>query len=203
MKLYGCKGCGSAAVEVMLQMAGLEYEYVDAIQWSPYQRHADLEQLNPLGQVPVLVFDDASMMTESAAMLLTLAERVPGMIPTDPHQRTAFYRWMIFIPANLYSVFAFRDFPARWVEGESQQAEFRDKTGERLREYWRVLEASLKPAPYVLGGNMTALDVYLAMVAKWSPGRQWIREHCPKLIVSIELTEQHPVVKSVWEKNFV
>ena len=184
-------------------MAGLEYEYVDAIQWSPYQRHADLEQLNPLGQVPVLVFDDASMMTESAAMLLTLAERVPGMIPADPHQRTAFYRWMIFISANLYSVFAFRDFPARWVEGESQQAEFRDKTGERLREYWRVLEASLKPAPYVLGGNMTALDVYLAMVAKWSPGRKWIREHCPKLIVSIELTEQHPVVKSVWEKNFV
>ena len=50
---------------------------------------------------------------------------------------------------------------------------------------------------------MTALDVYLAMVAKWSPGREWIREHCPKLIASIELTEQHPVVKSVWEKNFV
>jgi len=202
MKLYGCKGCGSAAVEVILQLAGVEYEFVDAIQSTPYQRHADLERLNPLGQVPVLVLDDGSVMTESAAMMLYFAEQVPGLIPTVPAQRAAFYRWMIFVPANMYAVFAFRDFPQRWVEGEAAQLAFRDKTTDRLKEYWRQLENELRPHPYLLGEAISALDIYVAMLSKWSPGRQWIRENCPKLIHAVDLTEQHPVVKAVWEKNF-
>jgi GST-like protein len=202
MKLYGCKGCGSAAVEVILQLADVEYEFVDAIQWTPYQRHADLERINSLGQVPVLVFDDGSVMTESAAMMLYFAEKVPGMIPTEAAARAAFYRWMIFVPANMYAVFAFRDFPQRWVDGEALQVAFRDKTTERLKEYWRLLESELQPQPYLLGAAISALDIYVAMLSKWSPGRQWIRDNCPKLISAVDKTEQHPVVKAVWEKNF-
>ncbi len=52
MKLYGCKDCGSAVAEVILQLAIVDYEFIDAIQWTPYQRHPDLEKINPLGQVP-------------------------------------------------------------------------------------------------------------------------------------------------------
>ncbi len=202
MKLYGCKGCGSVAVEVMLQLAGAKYDYIDAIQWSPYQRHPDLEALNPLGQIPVLVFDDGTVMTESAAMMLYFAERVPGMIPTSPAARAAFYRWMIFVPANMYAIYAFRDFPQRWVGSDAEQTAFREKTTERLKDYWRVLESSIVPGPYLLGDSMSALDVYVAMLAKWSPGRQWVRDNCPNLIAAIDKTEQHPVVKAVWEKNF-
>ena len=42
MKLYGSKGCGSAVVEVMLQFAGIKYEFIDAITWEPFSHHADL-----------------------------------------------------------------------------------------------------------------------------------------------------------------
>jgi GST-like protein len=202
MKLYGCKGCGSAAVEVLLQMANVEYEFIDAIQWSPFQRHPDLETLNPLGQVPVLVMTDGTVMTESAAMLLYFAELVPGMIPDADQARAVFYRWMVFVPANLYAVFAFRDFPARWVEGEEAQNAFREKTNQRLREYWLILESQLNPHPYLLGAEMTALDLFLAMCSRWGPGRAWITENCPKITASVLLTEQHPVVKKVWERNF-
>jgi GST-like protein len=202
MKLYGCNGCGSAVVEAILQMAKVDYEFVDAIQWTPYKRHADLEKLNPLGQVPVLVFDDGAVMTESAAILQYFAEQIPGMVPSEPKQRAQFLRWLAFIPANVYAVFPFRDFPARWVDDESEQKAFREKTTLRLREFWTILENSLSPAPYVLGAQMTALDLYLAMVSRWSPGREWITNSCPKIIPAILLTEQHPVVAKVWEKNF-
>jgi GST-like protein len=202
MKLYGCNGCGSAVVEAILQMGKIEYEFVDAIQWQPYQRHPELEKLNPLGQVPVLLFDDGSVMTESAAILLYFAEKIPGMIPTESTQRAKFLRWMMFIPANLYAVFPFRDFPARWIDGEEEQKKFREKTTLRLREFWAILEGALSPSPYALGARMTALDLYLAMVSRWSPGRQWIADHCPKLASAVLLTEQHPIVALVWEKNF-
>ena len=64
MKLYGCKGCGSAAVEVMLQLAQIDYEYIDAIEWEPLKHHPDLTALNPMQQVPTLVLDDGTVMTE-------------------------------------------------------------------------------------------------------------------------------------------
>jgi GST-like protein len=202
IKLYGCKGCGSVVVEAILQMAKIPYEFVDAIQWEPYKRHADLEKLNPLGQVPVVQFDDGTVLTESAAILLYFAEKMPDMIPTEPMQRASFLRWLMFIPANLYAIFPFRDFPARWINEENEQKAFREKTTLRLREFWVILEYNLSPSPYALGARMTALDLYLAMVSRWSPGRQWITENCPKITASVVLTERHPIVASVWEKNF-
>ncbi len=184
-------------------MANIDYEFIDAIRWEPFERHGDLVKLNPLGQVPVLLMDDGRVMTESAAICIFLAEKVPGLIPTDEKQRAEFFRWMIFIPANMYALYQFRDFPARWLNGPEAQAEFREKTEARLREYWEVLESRLNPAPYVLGDTMTALDIYLAMMSRWAPGRKWLEQHCPKIISAVLKTETHPVIKNVWEKNFV
>jgi GST-like protein len=202
MKLYGCKGCGSAAIEALLQMGGIGYDYVEAVQWQPFKHHEDLLRLNPLAQVPTLLLDDGSVMTESAAIMLWLCEKQPSLMPADPAQRAQFYRWMIFLPANLYAVFAFRDFPAKWVDGDDAQAAFRAKTSQRLQDYWLIMERSLRTSPYLLGETMSALDVYVAMMSRWTPGRPWFAENCPALMQAVALTEQHPVVAAVWEKNF-
>jgi GST-like protein len=96
----------------------------------------------------------------------------------------------------------FRDFPAKWVDGEAAQKDFRERCAERLKEFWLQLESAFAPAPYLFGKEMSALDVYLAMMSRWSPGRKWIEEHCPKLMGAVALTEQHPVVARAWERNF-
>ncbi len=202
MKLFGCKGCGSTVVEAALQMAGLEYEYVEAITWEPFSHHPDLVKANPLKQVPTLVLDDGSIMTESAAILLWLCERLPELVPKDPAARAQFYRWMVFVPANMYALAPFRDFPSKWIDDESAQKVFRERTTERLHDFWRQLETELTPAPYVLGKDLSALDLYLAMVSRWWGGRKWVPENCPKLTAAIALTEKHPVIAKVWEKNF-
>jgi len=202
MKLYGCPGCGSAAVEVMLQLAKLDYEYIKATPWEPDDKVDELRRLNPLAQVPTLVLDDGSVMTESAAIILWLCERMPELVPPQPAARAQFYRWMVYVPGNLYAVFAFRDSPGHWVEGEAAQAAFKDKLTDRLKHFWTIIEAQLNPAPYALGAQLTALDIYLAMVSRWTPGRKWFVEACPKLAAAISLVEQHPVVAAVWKRNF-
>ena len=202
MKLYGCKGCGSTVVEAMLQLAGLEYEYIEAVSWEPFSHHEDLVRLNPLKQVPTLVLDDGSVMTESAAIILWLCERLPQLVPQDAAARAQFYRWMIYVPANMYALAPFRDFPAKWIDEEAAQKRFRERTTERLHELWRQLETELQPAPYVLGADMSALDLYLAMVSRWWGGRKWVPENCPRLAAAIALTETHPVIAKVWENNF-
>lgn len=202
LTLYGSRGCGSAVVEVMLAFAGLEYDYVDAIQWEPFKHHEDLEKVNPLKQVPTLVLPDGSIMTESGAILLWLCEKMPAMMPADAAARAQFYRWIVFVPANLYAIYPFRDFPAKWVDGEAAQKAFRERCNERLKAFWLQLESAFRPSPYLLGAEMGALDIYLAMMSRWAPGRPWLNEHCPKIMSAVLLTEKHPVVKKVWEKNF-
>lgn len=202
LKLFGSPGCGSAVVEVILQMANEPYEYVQTSFWDQNEHFDALKKANPQVKVPTLVFDDGTVMTESAAIVIYFAEKVPGLIPADPIKHAAFLRWMLFIPANIYAMFDIGDEPSRWVDGEATQKALKEKSVEKQKLFWGLIEENLSPAPYVLDETMTALDVYIAMVSRWRPGRDWFKANCPKLATAVALTEQHPVVASVWEKNF-
>ena len=59
-------------------------------------------RLNPAGKIPVLVDGDL-VLTESAAIVLYLAEKYPakGLIPTDLKQRAQAYRWLMFAVTEL------------------------------------------------------------------------------------------------------
>jgi glutathione S-transferase len=53
---------------------------------------------NPTGKVPALVEDDGTVMWESGAILVHLAERDPLhlLLPTEPHLRAEVFRWLFF-----------------------------------------------------------------------------------------------------------
>jgi glutathione S-transferase len=48
----------------------------------------------------------------------------------------------------------------------------------------------------------TVLDVYAAMVSRWRPGRERIREVAPRAVAAAERAEAHPVVGPVFARNF-
>ncbi len=66
--VYGRKGTGSVPVEATLLLLGEPYEVVER---GPFE---DRPAGNPLQQIPVLVLPDGQMMTESAAILIPLAD---------------------------------------------------------------------------------------------------------------------------------
>ena len=63
------------------------YRVPRASTWEPdsaqQQRQPQPQQVNPLGQTPPLLFDDGSVMTESAAVLIEPGPRhpAPGLVP--------------------------------------------------------------------------------------------------------------------------
>jgi len=203
--LYGCRGCGSAVVEVLLERAGAEFEYHDVEPWKPGPATDALKAINPLGQVPTLKLADGTIMTESAAMIVALDDAYPDarILPAagDPRRALAL-RWIVFIAGNMYPAISVGDFPERWVHSDAARAELKEGAVERLKAYWTMLEQAFHPAPYLLGGEMTALDVYAAMLARWRPGRAWIDKHCRRVAAAIALTEQDPTVAHVWTRNF-
>jgi GST-like protein len=205
VELYGCRGCGSAVVEVLLERAGVEFEYHDVQPWEPGPATDALKAINPLAQVPTLKLADGTIMTESAAMIVALDDTYPGahVLPAagDP-QRSLALRWIVFIAGNMYPAISVGDFPERWVNSDAARAELKEGAVERLKAYWTMLEQAFHPAPYLLGSQMTSLDIYAAMLSRWRPGRAWVDKHCRCVATAIALAEQDPVVARVWARNF-
>ena len=98
----------------------------------------------------------------------------------SPAQLAAFYRWFIFIPANLYPALTVGEFPARFVhvpadagvESKSVESWIADGAFARMGDMWRIMEKNmprdLGSGRFVLGtDHPTFLDVLLAMVAHY------------------------------------
>jgi len=205
IELYGCRGCGSAVVEVVLERAGVPFAYHEVKFREPGATTKALKAINPLAQVPTLKLADGTIMTESAAIIIMLDASYPAariLPPAGDPRRALALRWIVFIAGNMYPAISVYDFPERWVKSDAARAELKDGAVERLKAYWTILEQALKPAPYLLGGEMTALDVYAAMLSRWEPGRAWVDEHCPRVASALALAEQDPIVARVWERNF-
>src|SRR6266849_297721 len=135
--LYGAKGSGSAAIEAALCIAGLPFRWVEAASWEPSAGLEELKRVNPLAQIPTLVLDDGTVMTESAAILIWLGLRYPqgGLLPAEPAQAI---RGLVFIAANCYAAIGVIDYPKRFcADCDDATAErIRAGTKARLHQYW-------------------------------------------------------------------
>lgn len=203
MELHGCKGCGSVVVEALLELAGASFTR-SIFDWEDCAAWDRLRAINPLAQVPTLVLDDGTVLTESASIALWIAGRYPDaqLLPEAVSARALAYRWIVSFAINVYVPIIVGDFPERWVDGEAAQASLKEHALQRLKDAWLAFEERIEPSPYLLGATLSALDVYVAMISRWRPGRAWIVEHCPKAIVAVAETERDPVVAAVWARNF-
>jgi GST-like protein len=203
--LLASKGCGSAVVEACLAVSGLPHTVEEVEHGRPGPARDRLLALNPLGQVPTLLLPDGSVMTESAAMALHLAEQAPGTglapAPDDP-ERPAFLRWLAFLVGAVYPSFTYGDEPSRYVSGEAAQAELRAGTDACCQRCWRIAEDALSPRPWFLGERFSALDLYVSVMSRWRPRRAWFAEHCPKLHAIALRVDGDLRVAGVWARNY-
>ena len=117
--VYGAKGAGSVMVEAALTLLDLPYEVVESAILSGRHEDERLAVVNPLRQVPALVLPSGEVMTESAAILIWLADNHPEarLAPTMAAlTRPAFLRWMAFVSSAIYALFWIRDDLSRLVD---------------------------------------------------------------------------------------
>ena len=203
-RLLGCKGCGSAIVEAAFAVAKLplDYEEVDYSAGSPTR--ARLLEVNPLGQVPSLVLPDGRLMTESLAMIHYLNDLAPaaGLVPAAGKPgRAEFLRWSTFLVAALYPTYTYGDEPAKWVEDTKGAKQLRESTDRHRQALWQQVEEAAG-APWFLGERMSALDLYVAVMTHWRPGRKWFVANTPKLMAIAEKAAATPQVAAVIAKSF-
>ena len=204
MRLFGEPGWGSAIVEAQLDWYGFDYEFerVGDLFKSAESRQR-LAAVNPLAQVPTLVLADGTVLTESAAITLRLAE-ITGrdtLVPahSDP-ARAALLRWLVFLVANVYPTYTYGDEPARFVDGEEAQRSFKSHVDAYAKKLYAVLEG-VAGAPWFLGERFSALDIYLCVMTRWRPKREWFSTNTPNLAAIAARTEQVPQLVACWGRN--
>lgn len=205
MILYGRPGWGSVMVEAQLALLGIDHRYepVDDLFKSAPAR-AGLEKVNPLAQVPTLVLADGTVMTESAAITLHLADitgRDDCVPPADAPERARFLRWLIFLVANVYPTFTYADDPARFVTLEAAHGGFRASVDDHAKRLYGILEDEAG-APWFLGERFSALDIYIGAMNRWRPGRDWFAANAPRLAAIAGRVHELPALRAVWARNF-
>lgn len=200
MELIGSLGCGSIIVEMALALTGLPCRLTDLPYLEEGPARARLLSFNALGQVPTLVLEDGTVMTESAAILLYLDDRPPaaGLAPRPGAPgRAAFLNRLVLLVAAIYPTFTYGDDPARWtLPGEAADT-LRRRTDAARAALFLAWEAAAGPGPHAAGAAMTALDLYLVAMTQWRPRRPWFEAHAPALTAFADRAAQHPAIAPV------
>ncbi len=206
LTLYGTKGSGSAAVEAALDVAGLRYQTVDAASWKPSAGFEALRRLNPVAQIPTLVLDDGSVMSESAAILIELGLRYPesGLVATEAAARARQIRGLVFIAANCYAAIGILDYPDRWYPDpdEAVKAAMSARGKARLHELWAMFADQFPATPFLSGERLGALDILAATVSEWSGARAALAVSRPAFSALLARIEADPRVAAVWARHW-
>ena len=202
--LLGCRGCGSAIVEAAFEVAGLPLDYEEVDYGFGSSTRSRLLEVNPLGQVPALVLPQGGLLTESLAIIQHVDDLAPGagLIPkaADP-ARLAFLRWSVFLVSALYPTWTYGDEPAKWVPDTQGARQLRESTDRHRQALWLQMEEAAG-TPWFLGGRMSAIDLYIAVMTRWRPGRKWFAANTPRLDAIAERTSATAGVADVIARNF-
>jgi GST-like protein len=200
--LHGAPGWGSVAVEAALVLMGQAYARVDLPPDTWAWEVPELIAVNPLGQVPALILPSGEILTESAAILLWLTEqhREAGLAPAPgTPERGQFLRWMAYVPGQIYSTYWARDVPSRLVGDDvAAQETLKARAIARIADCWRMMDAQVDPSPWIAGGRLSVLDLYVAVVSRWSPRRKRFYEVAPKLGEAVRRVDALPELQALW-----
>jgi GST-like protein len=204
-KLFTAPGGGGMIVEAALAIAEIPVEIV-TVDWQDLGWNSKtLSPYNPLGQIPTLILDDGTVMTESAAILLHIADVSPdsGLVPPpDDPLRPGFLRWLVFLVSAVYPTFTYADVPERWVDGDEASAK-RLRTGaDEHRQVLNKYVESFCGEPWFLGEQFSCIDLYFWVMRHWRPGTVWFEQECPRLNRIGLAAGELPAVKRVGERNF-
>jgi glutathione S-transferase len=139
---------------------------------------------HPLGRVPALELDDGTVIFESAAICLQLADLHPeaGLIGSvGSTERALAYQWVLFGMTELESSLY------RWIFGDLDDASLR----ERFTGVATALDQALKGRDWLLGDRFTVGDVICASVLAGAHTRGLLADW-PGLQAYVERAEARP-----------
>jgi len=205
--IYGDKGSGAFSAEAALSEVDAPYEFKLISLEKNEQRSPEFLAINPSGKMPAVRLPEGRILTESLAILLTVADHFPNarLLPpqASPDRATA-YRWLAFMASEIYPMVEISDYPDRFAPAGDEAEALRQKAKERIRERLLIVERQVA-GPWFLPSGFSILDIYAAMFSRWrgSIGKDWLEAgHIPHLLALGHAVSERPRIAPVWERHF-
>ena len=188
LTLYGATGAGSVAPQALLTHLQVPFE-LKLIDFDTNEDQSDaFLAINPRGQIPVLVLQDRSVLTESLAIMLHIADCHPsaGLSPAmGSTERAQLYRWMSFISTNVYEGLLRVLYPDMYTTSSDLDG-LVESADQYLHAAFGILNQSLSQSPWLVGERTGIIDIYLAMLLTWYPDQPKLYELYPNLRQTLE-----------------
>ena len=200
--LYARVGSGSAAVEAVLAECGVEFQLVDIPREG--DGHKDYLNINPRGEVPSLRLSDNSLMTESAAIIIYLADLYPAarLAPAlDSPLRGTYLRWILYFASAVYMADLRYFYPARHSVDNGAADGIKAQAKLDMNRDFAIFAKALGKGPYILGEVISAADIYAAMLVSWVPDVKTLFARHPNIKRHYELVAARPKVNPMWKRN--
>jgi GST-like protein len=203
--VYGAQASGSIAVEAALTLLDIPYDLIEGATWADASARDRVAGTNPMRQIPTLIYPTGEIMTESAAILIDLADRHPKskLAPTiDDQKRRQFLRWMLYVSSAIYSLHWIKPDVARIGAPATARDSVVDAVHDRIAFCWQNMDAQLTPGTYLLGEDLTVLDLYVTVVSRFGPWRERFYEAAPKMTPVVLRVDTDPRLTAFWAKRF-
>ena len=186
-----------------LEEVGQPYD-VRLVPWEQFKERAHLAR-NPFGQIPTYKEGDLTLF-ESGAIVFHIAERFPGLLPTDANARARAIMWMFAALATVEPPIVDRDVVEFFEAGKSWQDERFAMVDDRIRTRLNQLVAAMGESEWI-DGAFSAADILMVHVLKRLEGSPILQDY-PTLTAYIARAEARPAYKrafaaqlAVWEAH--
>ena len=203
--LYGDRQTGACSIACVLTEIGADFDSVTVALDAEAQRTAAYRAVNPAGKVPALQLPDGTVLTESAAILMTLADGHPGaglLPPPGSTERAVALRWLVYLVAEIYPIIEINDYPERFAEPGAAAMGLRDRIRATLRARWLPVEAAIAGSPWLMPSGLSIVDFHIATMSRWSLGRDWRTETLPRVEALTAAIAARPRSGPVWLSHF-
>jgi GST-like protein len=204
LKVFGAVGSGSIPVEATLTLLGIPYELIEGVTWVDEAARKRVEAVNPMRQVPAVVFPSGEIMTESAAILIYLADAHPEARlapPVDDPGRAQYLRWMAYVSSAIYALFWIKGDPVR-IASKADAPRVLDRVHDRIAACWAAMDRQIDPGRYILGDALTVLDLYVTVVSRFGPWRTRFYRTAPKMAEIVRRVDADPRLADFWARRY-
>ncbi len=192
MKLFYSPGACSLSPHIALNEAGLKYDLEKVDMKTKTVAGGDYRAVNPKGQVPALLLDDGSVLTEGPAIVQYIADQAPasGLAPkcgTIGRYRLA--EWLNHISTEVHKGFS------PLFKPNTPDA-YKPIVHQRLQDVYAAIDKHLATHTFLLGDTFTVADGYLFTVTRWAVPTKVDLSAFKNLAAYMERIAARPAVKA-------
>lgn len=192
MRFYFMPYSSSLAPQVALAMAGVDYEAVKVDLGKI--KSPEFLQLNPQGQVPVLIDEDL-VLTHNWAIIHYLDKKFPNakIFGTDLKTQALAAKWLSFANADLHKAFIplFRVPECIVIEKDA----LIDNAKNQVISLYQIVNEALNKQKFIAGDEFTIADAYLYTTMQWAKKLELDLSSCPNFDNYCQKVEDISAVK--------